>query len=81
MCGDARIMSDSDVIVIGPIGSTGGHLTVFKNKEGNTSATRGCFSGTLEEFEESVNRTNGDNEHAKIYRVAIELARTKLGSL
>lgn len=76
--GDAWVYGDADLIAIYPIGSEKGILTAFKNKEGKISVTRGCFAGTLEEFENAVKITHGDNNHAKTYRIAIELIKNKL---
>ena len=76
--GDARVSGDADLIAIYLIGSENGILTAFKNKEGKISVTRGCFAGTLEEFENAVKTTHGDNNHAKTYRIAIELIKSKL---
>ena len=76
--GNARVSGDADLIAIYPIGSESGILTAFKNKEGKISVTRGCFAGTLEEFAVAVEKTHGDNNHAKSYRIAIELIKSRL---
>lgn len=76
--GNARVFGDADLIAIYPIGSESGILTAFKNKEGKISVTRGCFAGTLEEFAVAVEKTHGDNNHAKSYRIAIELIKSRL---
>lgn len=79
LAGEAYVTDSSDLLVIGPIGSEDGHLTAFKDKNRNISVNRGCFNGTLEKFEKAVNRTHGDNKHGKMYRIAIELIKVKLG--
>ena len=76
--GNAWVSGDADLIAIYPIGSESGILTAFKNKEGKISVTRGCFAGTLEEFAVAVEKTHGDNNHAKSYRIAIELIKSRL---
>ena len=76
--GNARVSGNADLIAIYPIGSESGILTAFKNKEGKISVTRGCFAGTLEEFAVAVEKTHGDNNHAKSYRIAIELIKSRL---
>jgi hypothetical protein len=38
----------------------------------------GCFFGTIKKFEEAVNKTHGDNQHGKMYRLAIEMARAQI---
>lgn len=37
----------------------------------------GCFSGTIQEFEDAVAETHGDNIHAQTYKAAIQLAKIK----
>ena len=59
------------------IGSRLGTTTFFKSKLG-VEVCCGCFSGTLEQFEEKVNETHGNNKHGEEYRLAIELAKLKL---
>lgn len=76
--GNAWVSGNADLIAIYPIGSESGILTAFKNKEGKISVTRGCFAGTLEEFAVAVEKTHGDNNHAKSYRIAIELIKSRL---
>ena len=34
----------------------------------------GCFRGNLQAFSKKVKQTHGDNEHAKQYGLAIQLA-------
>ena len=38
----------------------------------------GCFEGSIEEFGEKVKNTHGDNEHAKAYFLAIQLAKLRI---
>lgn len=78
VCGDAHIDNVKALITISPIGSENGTLTAYKNNKGGISVNRGCFSGTLEEFEKAVEKTHGDNEHAKTYKLAIELIKSRL---
>lgn len=37
----------------------------------------GCFCGNLDEFAAKVKETRGENQHAKEYMVAIELAKVR----
>lgn len=77
---DAQVSSGADFLVIDPIGSEDRYLTAFKSRNEKISVIRGGFDGTLEEFEEAVNKFYGDNKCGKEYRVAIELIREKLGN-
>ena len=38
----------------------------------------GCFRGDIEAFAKKVEETHGDNQHAKIYFAAIEIAKLKI---
>ena len=76
--GDAHIDNVKALITISPIGSENGILTAYKNNKGGISVNRGCFSGTLEEFKQSVKKTHGKNKHAKTYKLAIELIKSRL---
>lgn len=38
----------------------------------------GCFYGDLDEFAAKVQETHGDNDHAKVYMLAIEMAKTRI---
>lgn len=38
----------------------------------------GCFWGTIDEFAAAVEKTHGDNEHGKAYKLAMELAELKI---
>jgi len=77
--GKANITLASHCLVISPIGSERGELTAYKTLEG-IEATRGCFSGTLEEFTKAVEETHGGNKHGKAYKAAIELIKIQLSN-
>lgn len=50
------------------------HLT-----DGGILVRCGCFCGLLDEFAAKVKETHGDNQYAKEYMAAIELAKVKFG--
>lgn len=77
---DAQVSSEDGFLVVGPIGSEGRYLTAFKSRNEKIYVIRGGFDGTLEEFEEAVNKLYGDNKCGKVYRLAIELIKAKLGN-
>ena len=56
--GNAYIMSTNDYIVIGPIGSRSDYTTFYLDKDRNIYVKCGCFSGTIEEFENAVKETH-----------------------
>ena len=75
--GNAEIKQSSHYLVIGPIGSRDDLTTFFRSKA-EIMVSCGCFFGTIKKFEEAVNKTHGDNQHGKVYRLAIEMARAQI---
>lgn len=78
--GNARVKTPEDYIVIYPIGSECGVFTAYRTENG-IGCNRGCFSGTIEEFEEAVKETHDENKFAKEYKKVIELVKLRLGKL
>ena len=74
---DALIKDPLDYFVIGPIGSRGDFTTFYKTTTG-IGVVCGCFKGSIEEFEDAVKKTHGDNEHAQDYRMVICIAKNRL---
>ena len=73
--GDAEVCGDADYLVIGPIGSRNDITTFFKTANNDIKVSCGCFTGTIEEFLEKVNETHGNNNYAKEYKTAVEIAK------
>ena len=78
VCGNAQVCKMSHYLTIGPIGSRNGFTTFFRTKELEIHVTCGCFRGSIEAFAKQVQKTHGDNEHAKHYMMAIEMAKAKI---
>ena len=76
--GNARVKTPEDYIVIYPIGSECGVFTAYRTENG-IECNRGCFSGTIEEFEKAVKKTHGENKYSKEYKKVIELVKLRLG--
>ena len=72
--GDARVSGDADFFLLGPIGSRRAHLCVHADAKLGVRFSTGCFSGTEYQFKDTIQKTHGDNHHAKQYRAAIDLA-------
>ena len=78
--GEARIMGlatiqdPEDCLVLGPIGSRGWYLSVYRTKNG-LWATAGCYSGSLKNFLAKVKRHHGSSPNGLAYREAIRFAR------
>ena len=76
--GDARVYGDAHHITVSPIGSEGGCLTAFRQRDNSIIVRRGCFSGSIEEFEDAVNATHGDSKYAEQYKIVISLIKSRL---
>ena len=79
--GNAWVSGDAHHITVSPIGSEGGCLTAFRQKDNSIVVRRGCFSGSLEEFEDAVNATHGDSKYAEQYKIVIALIKSRLESV
>ena len=78
-CSDCRdFKSNPQRITSANLGSRNSQTTFYWNAE-NEQIICGCFKGTLEEFEEQVKITHGDNDFAKGYFKWIELIRMYKG--
>jgi len=69
--GDAVVSVDSDLVCIGPIGSEKGTLVAHRDRKLGIRVTRGCHSGSIEDFKKAVDERHGDNFHGRTYHSAI----------
>lgn len=76
--GDAEVCKIGAVFWIGAIGSRNRTTTFFRCKDGKIYVSYGCFLGDLEEFSDKVKQTHGDNEHGRVYMLAIEMAKARI---
>ena len=75
--GDAWVYGNSDLVWFSKVGTEQGTLTVYKSKNGSLLATRGCFSGTVDEFLAKSAKVH--NERIKReYQLLIEVAKSRL---
>lgn len=75
--GDAEVYGNSDLVWFSKVGTEQGTLTVYKSKNGSLLATRGCFSGTVDEFLAKSAKVH--NERIKReYQLLIEVAKSRL---
>ncbi len=75
----AKIENNADILTVSPIGSRGDALTIWRHQDGSLCASTGCFTGTLTEFAQKVEKTHGDNVHGRAYKKQIEYAREIMG--
>lgn len=69
---NAKIKNTNDYQVFYNVGSECGILTTYKTISGEIGINRGCFFGTLEEFEQAVKRRHGDSKYGRHYAAIIE---------
>lgn len=69
---NAKIKQTIDYQVFYNVGSECGILTVYKTIGGDIRINRGCFFGTLKEFERAVKRRHGYSKYGKHYAAIIE---------
>lgn len=69
--GTANVKAPKDVIHLIGVGSEYAHLTAFRTADGGVSVVRGCFFGTLDEFELAVAKKHGNNQFGVEYRALI----------
>ena len=77
--GDAWVSEIGAIFWIGAIGSRNDTATFFRCRDGSIKVVCGCFFGNLDEFAKKVRKTHGDNDHAKVYMLAIEMAKIRIG--
>ena|SRR5690625_5086236 len=75
---DAVLKTTSDYLTIGPIGSEEGVLTAWRDSLWGVMVNRGCFIGTLREFENEVKALHADNIHGIMYGHAIAMIKAAL---
>lgn len=75
MCSNAQVSSDADYIYLKGFGSHNRSTTIFRAKSGNICVSCGCFIGSLQEFENKVKETHGNNKFAKEYLALVEAAK------
>lgn len=75
--GNAWVCERSDIVWFSNVGTEYGTLTVFKTKQGVLWVTRGCFSGSVEEFLKKSAEVH-DEKTKREYQLLIEVAKSRL---
>ena len=75
VCGNACVYDNADYLCFKGLGSENRNATFFKCKDGHIHVSCGCFSGNIEEFENKVKETHGDNKYAKEYLACIQVVK------
>ena len=77
--GDARVYGDGLICWFSHVGTENGTLTVYNGRDNTLLCTRGCFSGTVDEFlTKSAAVHDGRIRHE--YKLLIEVARSRIES-
>ena len=74
--GDAQVSGNNAVVWFSNVGTENGTLTVYCGKNG-LIATRGCFTGSVEEFLAKSAEVH-DEKTKREYELLIEVARSRL---
>ena len=56
------IKSNADFITVGPAISSNRYTTAYRTMDQSICVTTGCFTGSLDEFEQAINETHVNNE-------------------
>ena len=74
--GDARLLSRNSIFTASYVGTENGILTVTSGVSGLV-VTRGCFTGSADEFLERSRTVHDDKTHNE-YRMLIEVAKSRI---
>lgn len=78
--GNALIEKTSDYLVVGPAKSSGRFTTAHKDSKIGVRVNCGCFSGTVREFSEAIEKTHANNkEYLEQYRLFCQLIAFNFG--
>lgn len=74
--GCGKIKKDKHYFIANSVGSEDGVLTAFASEKG-IEITRGCFVGTIQEFEEAARKTHGDSRVGREYQALLTFIKLK----
>ena len=75
VCGEARIFSNHHYWTSPRIGSRNDITTFYRSKDRRIMVVCGCCHTDIEDFARRVKETHGDNQHARDYERAIQMAK------
>ena len=78
VCDEAMVWRTNHYLCIGPMGSRLDFTTFFQSKDKQIYVRCGCFHGDIDAFALKVQAAHGNNQHAKAYMAAIELAKMQI---
>ena len=84
--GNARVSGNAEVenrthwLLVGPAKSSGRFTTAFKDSKIGVRIVCGCFTGSVKEFSDQIEKTHKDNkEHLEQYRLFCQLIAFNFG--
>ena len=77
--GNARVSNNNEHCGFDCFGSANRHTHAYKTQSGKVEITCGCFRGSIEEFEERVEKTHQGNEFERQYMAIVEVIKIKFG--
>ncbi len=78
--GDALVQDVKGWLLVGPAKSSGRFTTAFVDEKIGVRVVCGCFSGTVAEFSERIEKTHADNKEAlEQYRLFCQLIGYSFG--
>ena len=75
--GDAQVSGNAQVMWFSKVGSENGTLTAYYSKTKEIIVTRGCFIGTIDEFERKVKEVHAGKKTEKEYLILIDYIKTR----
>jgi len=75
--GNAQVYGDARVMWFSKVGSENGTLTAYYSKTKEIIVTRGCFIGTIDEFERKVKEVHAGKKTEKEYLILIDYIKTR----
>ena len=76
--GDAWVFKSAHYFIFGPAGSRNDFTTFMLCRDNTVKVKCGCFFGTTDEFMTKVKETHGDNKHARVYKMAVDIALVQI---
>lgn len=77
--GGALIENSRDYCCFQSFGSRNDTTTAFRQKDGSILIRCGCFSGSMKEFVEAVEKTHGANQYGREYLAIAEVIKVRFG--
>ena len=74
--GHGAIKTNADFIIVGPAISSDRYTTAYRTTDQSIHVTTGCFTGSIQEFEEAINKSHADNQaHKQQYMKFVQLIK------